>query len=487
LLPQIPEPKMIEITPIQSASLQLKTLFHTMGWRGRRSPPSVAEETWEEPSHPHNPKHEAKKSSSETKLGCTHPETSPFEMFREGLPMELWFLIVQHALEPRFAIMHEFLPQDLHFFYISLIIHPFSCPDRTEMKRTKGSLRLVCKGFNSIVNDFCSSKEQNPSWIWSYSPDNAPRYGPCARLDTRFHGLDDISMIKKQYQHEVGTLSIHIQRINGARFNPTLLSLLAEPWTLKVLHITVPGSIDISDELPLTILSGLPSLQTLSIAAQNPFRFAGELSLPQLTTLFLTCTPGPQSDASLWSFPKLKNLAIDARGWPCRGNGDTFGDLFKGLVQRHKRTISSLRLIPMLHALLHSLPSRRPLPQLEALATDFVKYQPQSVLASWSNHVSISHITHISTSPYTWNQLSKVLLETLKWIPSIRTLAITEDPFLETGPAQDVDREAERGQSPDVDELEKLCRSRGVRIIGKIGSDVCCLRKAYHALTAPQM
>jgi hypothetical protein len=432
----------------------------------------------------HEPKSIVKEAQPELNLGCTHPETSPFEMFREGLPMELWFLIVQHALEPRFAIMSEFLPCDIHFFYISLIIHPFSCPDRTEMKRTKGSLRLVCRGFNSVVNDFCSSKERVPSWIWSYSPDNALRYGPCARLDTRFRGLDDISKIKKQYKHEVGTLSIHIQNTNGAVSNPTLSSLITEPWALKVLHITVPGSFDLSEGLPLSILSGLPSLRTLSIAAQNPFRFSGRLSLPQVIALFLTCSPGPESDASLWSFPNLRNLAIDARGWPYRSTGDTFMDVFKGLLQRHKGTIKSLRLIPMLQTSLPPLPSRNPVPQLEALASDFVKYRPQSMLVSRSNHTTVSHITHISTNPYTWKQLSTALVETLKWIPSIRTLAITEDPFLEAAPALE---EIEGGESGDVDELEKLCRSRGIRIIGKIGSDVCCVRKACNLLTAPQM
>jgi len=455
-------------------------LFRSMTRRWTSSP--LAQNTEGMPPQPPSPESAHEGSTLDEKTGCSHPRASPYELFRDRLPMELWFLIVQHALEPRFAIMHEFLPQNIHYFYVSLIIHPFSCPDRTEMRRTKASLRLVCKTLNLIVGEFCSSLEQNPSWIWCYSPDNAERYGPCARLDTRFRGLVDIPAVKKQYGHEVGTVSIHVERGSGALSNPTLLPLVAEPWALKVLHITLPGSFEAMEQFPLSILSGLPSLRILSIATCCPFTFSGKLLLPQLTTLFLTCKPGQQSDVSLWYFPMLKNLAIDTRGWPYMHSGHKFEDLFEDLLQRHSDTIVSLRLVPMPQESLLPLTRRRPLPLLEAVATDFVRYRPQSMLTSRANYTSILHITHVSTYSYTWAQLSRALLETLKRVPSIQTLAITEDPFLESGLAQD---EKEGDHSVVVDELEKLCLSRGIRIIGNIGSDVCCIRRAFRALKVP--
>lgn len=413
---------------------------------------------------------------------CSHPEDPSYALFSSGLPVELWLLIVKYALEPRFAIMHEFLPEHIHFFYTSLIIHAFSCPDRTEFKRTKGSLRLVCKFLHSIVDEMSSIERQNPSWIWSFSASNARRYGPCLRLDTRFHKFDDIPLVEQQYQHEVGTASIHIQWTNPSDSNPSLSSLLAYPWALKVLHITTPGQLNGPGEIPFSILSGLLSLQTLSIAAPKPLELSGKLDMPQLTTLFLTCMLDPQSDLSQWSFAKLKKLAIDARGWPCRGNMDDFPSTFNDLVQRHRETIMALRLIPLGKPPFTPFSRQKPMPQLETLATDFARYSPQSASTSRS---TIEHVTHISTLSYTRRKLAKALLETVKTFPLVRTLAITEDPFLES--EQIPDGGEEKGHASILDELEELCRSRKIRIVGKIGSDVCCVSKALNSLKVPRV
>ena len=443
------------------------------------------ETTREIPSEVHESQPEdihVKRSSKRTDAKCNHPETASYELFSAGLPVELWFLIVKHALEPRFATLHEFLPQDIHFFHVSLLVHAFSCPDRTEFKRTRGSIRLVCRFLHSIVNEISSVERQNPSWIWSFSADNAHRYGPCARLDTRFREFSEISAVKEQYQHEVGTVSIHIQYSGLSETTYSLSPLLSNPWALKVLHLTVPGSSDLSQELPLSLLSGLSSLQTLSIAAPKPLRLSGKLGLPELTTLFLTCKLAPESLLSNWSFPKLRKLAIDARGWPYRHEDDHLAISFTDLIQRHGPNISALQLIPIPKPPFTPFSRGNPLAKLEVLATDFVRYPPQSNMTPQS---TILHITHISTQSYTRYELSKALVETLKTFPSARTLTVTEDPFLDSSPLQD--GEEEKDDAPVHNELKKLCLLRAIRIIGKIGSDVCCLSKAYNSLTAPRM
>ncbi|KIM33283.1 hypothetical protein M408DRAFT_152221 [Serendipita vermifera MAFF 305830] len=460
----------------------IQKMFRAIRGRWREWPIEVL------PNTPPDPPELEVKDEKQTEvrvLECRHPETPSYALFSAGLPVEIWLLILKHALEPRFGVMQEFLPENIHFFYTSLIIHAFSCPDRTEFKRTKASLLLVCKFIHSEVKRICSIQQETPSWIWSFSADNARRYGPCTRLDTRFKSFDDISALTEQYRYEVGTASIHVQYATPSLQSPSLSSLLSYPWTLKVLHITTPGSPDNVEEVPFSILTGLSSLQTLSIAAPGPLRLSGELCMPELTALFLTCTLGMNSDISKWTLTKLKKLAIDSRGWPCRGKADDLNGTYTDFIQRHRDTLIALRLIPLAKPPFTPFSRLKPLSHLEVLATDFVRYPPE--LALTAQH-TVLHLTHISTHAYTVNQLSSTILQTLKVFSSAQSLAITEDPFLGRESSQDVDgKENQISDREELEELEELCLLRNIRITGKVGSHLCCFSKACNLLTAPDM
>ena len=384
--------------------------------------------------------------------------------------------------------MHEFLSQDIQFVYTSLVTNPFYCYYRTEMKYTKASIRLVCKSLHSIVDEL-SGENQSPLWAWKYNIHD-PQNEAHARLDTHIDCLDDILDIEQQYPHELRILCIRVEDENGAGLDPMLTSVIASPWTLRVLHISFPGATRRydSEEFPISILSGLLSLRILSIAAPNPLCISGKLFMPQISTLFLTCTPDPRSNISEWSFPNLENLSIDTRGWPLGGLYDLGGDdwprsnrdgvslSFGRLLRRHGGTIKSLRMIPLIQTALCPHPQWTSLPQLETLATDLVRYSPIA-----TEYPPLMHIIHISTHPYTKHQLTKVLLEAVRSVPSLRTLTITEDPFMPNEVAQ----ADEEDQSLGLLKLEELCRIREIRIVGKVGSDVCCISKAYRSLKAP--
>ena len=411
---------------------------------------------------------------------CKHPDKPCFDRFRNGLPTELWYLIIRHALEPRFALMLDFLPQKAHFFHICLLMHPFSCPDRSEIERTKASLKLVCHNLKAIVDGISSTQRRNSPWIMSYNPDTALRYGPCVRLDACFDNISSISDVKQQYPHEVDILSIVFQYANGPGCNAALFSLLMSPWTLKVLHLSSAISHHHTmGELPLSILGGLPSLQVLSVASSRPFKLFGKLAMPKLKSLFLTCVPRDSSDTSQWVFPELEHLVIDTRGWPAPREYDHFNDQFGDLLWTHSQTIKSLKLIPVTQTRVSFLSNLDSMPRLEALATDFVRYVPR--MFPHIRNSPVVHLIHISTRTYTRNQISNALLATLKAFPLVRTLTITEHPFLERSPAYAVD---EDNQSL-IHEVDALCRSRGIRIIGKAGDDTCCISKVYEALKPP--
>lgn len=460
------------ISSIRRAGVRTLRFFHTLT---KRRKPERATENKTPISSRRTSRVRSIRAASKSE--CLHPEPFPCR----GFPIELWFLIISLALQPRF-LDTEFMSQNIQFVHYSLIDRPYHCVYRTEIKSTRASLRLVCKYIQLIVDEVASQYQESP-WIWKYNPFN-PRDQPCIRLDTRVGGLDELLNIDLPYGYDVRILTLCVTEENGATMYPTLFSLIAIPWTLTVLHLSFPGSMYATKVFPTSILNGLISLKTLSITASYPLYFSGVLFMPQVLTLFLTCYPHPHSNISEWLFPNLKNLAIDIREWPkCNENGYCGDECpscvhsirlrFGKFIRRHRKTIKSLQMIPLIPTVLSSSSRWNSLPLLETLATDLVKYKP-------SSYPPLFHVIHISIRSYTKQQLSKALLSTVRGVPSLQSLAITGDPSLSIAIEEDYEGEEDLSI---INELEQLCRIREIRIIGPFGSDACCISKAFNALT----
>lgn len=415
------------------------------------------------------------------------------------IPMEIWWDILQFAVEPSFATDQEFLPQNIQFYFSAIIIHHFSNPGNTHVKKTRAALRLVCRDFKFIVDKVVNVYYRSPLWISPFSPDNAKNYGPAARIDVRVNALGALAHgAHSQYAHELKILTIQSQY--NAEI-PDVSSVLSRPWALTVLHLSFFNVSDIGSHFPTHVFIGLSLLHTLSVTSHRPLRIDGNLTMPQIRTLFLCCEYTDGSDISQWSFPNLQNLVIDSRGWPHSSQLEDLSVEFVDLLSRHKDHIRSLRLFPCRGSNLsrQSMPAiLRSMPNLEALATDFAKYAPfcrqssilDQVVDLWPSGISafnnVKHLIHISTHPYGSYLVSNILAESLASTPHLQTLAIIDEPFLQTVEGYSSGETSEECMA-SLRELDGLCRSRGIKIIGEMGIERCCVLKAWKYISSIQI
>ncbi|KAG8800386.1 hypothetical protein FRC16_003010 [Serendipita sp. 398] len=414
------------------------------------------------------------------------PHVLPMGSISTELPVEIWMNIIWFALEPQYGTNQYFRLQDLQFFYLALIIHYFSNPAFMETKRTRGSLRLVSKAFKALVDEMKKKQEGFIPWLSSYSPDNAMSYAPTARLDTQVHLLENIGRIEKPYPHEISILSIQqMFSSSTAERQISLLPLLANPGTVGVLHLSCISTGKDAENFPLSILSELTGLHTLSIASHSPMLLNGKLEMPWLRALFLSTGLVTGSDLSGWKFKELQSLSIDSRGWPLSGDGYTLPSDYISFMERHATTIRSLRLIPML---VGREPKAGPvfdvlqkMERLESLATDFVRWSPVS---SWKLNPrlgTVEHLVHISTQPHRLAAICNHILPMIQIMTGVNTLAITEDPF------QDAEDDLWAESKAAVKKLDATCRLRGITIYGNMGVHVCCVKEAAKRLTNLRM
>ncbi|KAG8832642.1 hypothetical protein FRC17_000954 [Serendipita sp. 399] len=389
---------------------------------------------------------------------CSH--TLSMNSVSTELPVEIWINIIWFCVEPQWGTNQYFRPQDLQFFYLALIIHYFSNPAFMEAKRTRASLRLVSRAFKQLVDEMKEKQKGFIPWLSSYSPDNATKYAPAARLDTQVHVLENLSSLKQPYPHEISIASIQqtFSSSPGERL-VDLQSLLAKPWTLGVLHLSFICTGNDAEEFPLSILRELSSLHTLSIASHSPMSLRGKLELPWLRALFLTTDLVTSADFSEWKFRELQSLSIDSRGWPLSGNGYTLPDQYLPFMERHAGTIRSLRLIPMVignsQAARPILAVIQKMTNLEALATDLVRWSP---ISSWPTGEGL-----------------------VQAMTGLTTLALTEDPF------QDAELDSWGESKGAVKKLDAVCRSRRISIYGNMGAPMCCVQKAAKRLSNLRM
>lgn len=187
------------------------------------------------------------------------------------LPTELWNKILKDAiLMPRFALDVEVdvqnAPQTIEAFHTALTVHSFTNPAFKEFKRTKGSIRPVCRSWKIIADsiyiqtkehdgeqegqnesrgenkDQNGRKKRDSAWIMEVSVDKAAGYGPCRRFDTKLPPLTtllELDTIQEQsrkdrdeykYKYDVDIVNIQLP------FDPSPSSFLS-PFTAPRLFI----------------------------------------------------------------------------------------------------------------------------------------------------------------------------------------------------------------------------------------------------------
>jgi hypothetical protein len=136
------------------------------------------------------------------------------------------------------------------------------------------------------------------------------------------------------------------------------------------------------------------------------------------------------------------------------------------------------------------------MPHLKALATDFAEYAPltryPSILGQaiflWQSSTAfqgLRHIIQVSTRSYESHRMSSILLESLWLASNLKTLTITDEPFLQAVE----DHTSSLNKTNDewmlnLHELDILCRSRGIEVIGEMGMKICCVKKAWKSLSS---
>lgn len=463
-------------------------------WRKRRWDVSEAEEG-------------ANEIASLKQNMCPHLCTQSTLDYRR-LPVELWWDILQFAIEPSFATEVSFLSQDIQFYYSALVIHHFSNPANAQAKRLRATLRLVSQDFKAIVEKALQNYYRSPSWIASFSSDVAHQYWPAVRIDLRqqlwFSAQADPIKI---YKHETKIVSIRTPFPSDGPLNSIhektqhFATLLARPWALQVLNISILDHREYHQRLEIEILNGLPLLHTFSLVSSRPLNLGGYLAMPQIKTLFLSFEISGNGDISQWSFPSLINLSIDTRSWPTYNHPILLSVDFVDLLTRHRNTLQSLRLFPCRgsNSSSQSMPAiLRSMPRLKALATDFAKYAPFSRHSSildqavdlWPNTTtlfgSVTNIIHISTHSYNSHLLSSILIESLGSTPHLETLAIMDEPFLQTVAGYGLERTRKECVN-GLQILDELCRARNIKIIGEMGVERCCIMDAWGRLSSVEM
>ncbi|PVG04298.1 hypothetical protein CPB86DRAFT_810149 [Serendipita vermifera] len=441
--------------------------------------------------------HQPDITSEIREIKCSHSAFSGVFFNANDLPLELWFEIIQNALEPAFATQTMFLPKDIQSYFNAFVMHHYSNPATAFIKRTIGSLRLVSKSFRNAVDQIVHEMELNPSWIRHYSPDNMERYKPCIRFDVRLPGLA-APRIPKKYRYKASIVAIQTQLAGfdpqESEPEPFADKLLAYPQEVRVLRISCisPGGNKV--HFPASLLSGFSSLTTLSLGSFGPLVFHGPFMAPSITTLFLTHLVYDYCTLSQWSFPNLENLSIDSRGWP-RSNDDLeLPNAFLDFLERHKDTIRSLRAYPLsatsqkdrLHRVLSEMP------KLEALATDFVRFSYMlipsgaevlldAILTRSDILGRLKHIIQVSSREYSVTLLTQSLLNVLEAAPHASTLTVTEDCFL-------VREKVVHGSyildEKGLLELDRVCQSRGIQVYGDMSLPQCCVLRACEGLSS---
>ncbi|CAG7849168.1 SubName: Full=Uncharacterized protein {ECO:0000313/EMBL:CCA68791.1} [Serendipita indica DSM 11827] len=405
---------------------------------------------------------------------CIH-SISKTTSIRTELPIELWLQIIELVLKPSFATDETFQPENLYFFCLSLIIHQFSNPSLAHSRLARCTLRLVSRSFKAMVDEV--SPRVRSQWILSYSRDNATTYPPCIRLDKKFRNYEELSA-GKPYPHPVQTLVLQDMpmRLGDQETGRLISGTIQRPSRLTTLHLSFMPAPSQTAEFPMSMLSALPSLQTLSVASHKDILLNGPLLLPNLVNLFLICQMVPTSDLSEWRFPSLATLSIDTRGWP-QSTGTSILQQHCDLIGRHRETILSLRISPVMEREMRVRlrAHLEAMPRLESLATDFVYYNPFPH-GSPAPPASLRSLVHISSSSlWTSQAIASVLVTIIEHTKSIDTLTLAEEPFRQT-PGVDPNRTEKNTAA--LKRLHAICLSRKIAVYGNMGVKYCCVLKA---------
>lgn len=509
--------------------------------------------------HPEGRRGPVKQHPSDQNL-CRHELHIEASIY-QNLPVELWLDIVQHAITPPFALDAECIPQNIQFFYTALLHHSFSNPSLKACRKTRANLRLVCRAWKTVVDrvqlqetsetsylhdssakpaKYGNSDNSGRVWIRTFASDQAARYGPCTRFDFRLTMLSGLRFLKEEYKHDVRVIRLQIEHLDigdldigvssdsdsasetrsaselgtGDRTQNSPLNLtrlLARPWTLQALHISIIMSVD---RVPIQLLQGLPLLRTLSVSSNGSLNFTGPFTLPSLTTFFITF--GDRFNAKLdkatlditdWYFPNLSTLSINMKGWvryheiseisealdmstsalstPTTTEYNKMDYIaFNDFVRKHKETLRSLSMIPF--STEYSRASEPPLelPLLEALTTDFVLFKKGKGVSSSSHSrigrfslPSIKHLVHVSTQTCTQEKFATNMLQVLRSLPpaSIRGITVVEQPYLIRRTPYIEDQKGLK----ELQVLDKYCQDNRIRIYGDMGFEICCIQAAW--------
>jgi hypothetical protein len=305
------------------------------------------------------------------------------------------------------------------------------------------------------------------------------------RLDALFSSA---SPVKLSHYYPVSSFTLAILPKTKGHERPSLdalSSVIPHPSSLRSFHLTLGDMHELPDSLLDPLAHPDIHLLTLSLKTSTAKILKSGLTFPHLTTLCIHLADDRMyPDTADWILPSLINLSLEFT-LPPRGTPKE--DFVSFLLSGHSRQLRSLRLISLHNAGFDtsSLPFWTALPKLEVLATDFSsflydksgkpvpKQDMRAVLQKvWSTTLSLRHlIQNGNTCPSKFiGGLKRVIehcpkLEVVSLSPASGYLFGKPSRFWSFWKLPQEEYAATR-------KLEKICRSRGLRILDAEGSEM---------------
>jgi len=409
------------------------------------------------------------------------------------LPNELWLRILEIVSRPTVIIGDDYYsPDDIEICAKTRMLHETAHRARSLFRKNRRHLRAVCRLWRHLVDsiieeewsiDACNLEntmerlEDSDSWT-------VQRERPLSRLNMLF--LSAFPIVLSHFR-PVSSFTLVVATKTKGDERPTLDSLssiIPCLTSLRSLHLTLGNIQRLPGNLFDQIAHPNVYLLTLSLKTSIADVFTSDLTFPHLTTLcFHIANEGvtETSRQTSWILPSLINLSLE---FAILIKGTPKASFISRLLVHHSSQLRSLRLIsPHNTGLDTSSPAFwAAYPKLEVLATDFSSFlydqtgQPlqkgeiDSVLQkAWSESLPLRHlIQNGNPSPSVFiGGLKRAIghcskLDTISLAPKGGHLFGKPSRFWTYWKLPQEERVAVR-------KLEKLCRSRGVRILDEEG------------------
>jgi hypothetical protein len=287
--------------------------------------------------------------------------------------------------------------------------------------------------------------------------------------------------VRLAYKYPIQSISVKIES-HGKWPGTNFLSpyhIISHPAHLQVLHLEMD-----STTRPQVLLSYLemftPNLTVLSLDTLAYHLLPQTLSIPSLTSLFLTIPPDSYYQQPIsfnhyteeydWTFPSLRNLAIQGRG--CSDDLNIvilhpLPALFESIIKKHSDKIVSFRINPIYIDIMNDqLPyCWFNLPRLAAFASNFAEELFAVLPLKRSEANCSASLRHLIQVPGRGFELEKVVRGLSKCIEACSQLETVTIPY-------NLSKGQKHKYISSIVHLRTVCHQRGLKLLNLDGDEI---------------